>query len=297
MTTEQIILAKLNELKGFDLSKIRENVDKIISCHCDVLQAIYDAKVNIEPSEVFLETLIIKIIFASKSIHDLSLSTSIKLIKTPGILKIIDTPSLYILARSILESFLTLEYLYFNSLDREEQIFRYNLWKASGLISRQSYEIKVIMELKEKKKQEKNRIKELIIEIENSPLYPTLKKQQLWKLDNYGLPRLLSWNKLLDESRLSNDIFRDVYSLYSNYAHSEFISLMQVNEGSLSKSDKLNISNVELTLSIVRMVNAVSIEYLKNRFKCSEIIFNSLPSGLINSIKIWSEIAQKEIRY
>ena len=47
---------------------------------------------------------------------DLSNGSDFVTLKGDKKLEIIDTPSIYILTRSILESFLTLEYLFFNKL-------------------------------------------------------------------------------------------------------------------------------------------------------------------------------------
>src|SRR5690606_8609204 len=113
-------------------------------------------------------------------------------------------------------------YLYFNELSRDEQIFRYNLWRISGFMSRQDFGKTKEEKFIKKLIKEKVEIKELKETIKKSPFYLKLKKQELWKLDKYGLPRLISWSSLLDQSILKNDLFDKVYKLYSNYAHSEF---------------------------------------------------------------------------
>lgn len=294
MTYEQKILSSLKEIDDLNLPSIQDSLNKIIDCHCDVLNSLYDAKIKFEPWKVFIETLIAKIIFTSKSILKISNGEILKSQKTSIKIEIIDTPSMYILARSVIENFLTLEYLYFNNLKDDEKEFRYKLWKISGLISRQSYTIRYKKEFEKIKTAEKEKIEVLKKEIKSSLFFKNLNKGQISKLNNHGLPRLFSWNDLIKKSNLKSDFFKDSYSLFSNYAHSEYISMMQVNESSLSKNDKKNIDNVTLTLSLIRMINCVTIFFLKKNYKCAEIIYNSLPSNTIYTIETWKNIAFKK---
>ena len=194
---------------------------------------------------------------------------------------------MYILARSVIEAFLTLEYLYFNDLSKDEQIFRYNLWRISGFQSRQIYTDNVNPELNEKLKNEKIEIENLKSEIQKSQYYSNLKNQDLWKLDNYGLPRIMSWSNLLQSSVLKNPIFSKIYGLYSNYAHSEFIAMIQINEGKYDKFDKFNIDTTASTLNIIRILNCTSILLFAERFDCAKGVFDKLDENTKFTIEFW----------
>jgi len=51
----------------------------------------------------------------------------------------------------------------------------------------------------------------------------------------------VSWQKLIEQSILRTSLFEASYKLYSNYAHSEFISLIQMNgKQMLNKGSKEN---------------------------------------------------------
>ncbi|MFB0924610.1 MAG: DUF5677 domain-containing protein, partial [Vicingaceae bacterium] len=178
---------------------------------------------------------------------------------------IIDTPSIFILTRSIIETFLTLEYLYFDNIDHSEKDFRFKLWRVSGFMSRQAF-VETVSEIHlEKLKKEEKLIEEIKREIKTSPFYPSLKSNHLWKLDKFGLPRLKSWGNLIENSSLKSDKFKKIYSLYSNYAHSEYLAMMQINEGNLNKSNLDNISSTETALIFVQMINSVTILLMKKR--------------------------------
>ena len=140
---------------------------------------------------------------------------------------------------------------------------------------------------------ERKEIKELKSEITKSKYYSNLKKNDLWKLDNFGFPRILSWSKLLDNSILKNAPFAKLYGLYSNYAHSEFISIIQLNESKLSKSDKFNIDTTITTLNNVRIINCVSIFILKDKFLFANESFEKLNENLKYSIEFWNNFARK----
>lgn len=290
MSEEEKIQAIIKEANSLNLESLHESLDIILKAHGDIIQSIYETKPQLGKGEVYLETLIIKLIFASKSALQLSKGSEMSTLKHPKISETIDRSSLYVLTRSIMEAFLTLEYLYFNDLERDEQIFRYNLWRTSGFMTRQNFSENLNKEFAEKLERERKEIEQLKIEIKKSPYYKTLKKQE-WKLDRFGLPRILSWSNLISESKLKSDLFSKVYSLYSNYAHSEFISVIQINEGKLGIQDQFNVSTTITSLSNIRMINCVCIMLLKEKFECTNEAFQKLDEHLIFTIEFWNKFA------
>ena len=143
----------------------------------------------------------------------------------------------------------------------------------------------------EKLKREKNEIEMLKQEIKKTEYHSKLKSQDIWKLDNYGLPRIISWGKLLENSILKASIFSKVYGLYSNYAHSEFISIIQINESSLSKFDKFNLNTTITTLNNVIALNCVAIILFKNKFECAKNAYDEIDENLKFSIEFWYKFA------
>lgn len=285
------IEALKKEANSLNLKNLNESLDLILKVSGDIVQSLYIKKPKLDIGEVYIESLLIKIITTSTSILKLSEGIDISTFKYPTKNPIIDRSSLYILTRSLIEAFLTLEYLYFNNLDREEQIFRYNIWRISGFQSRQKYHEKMKPEFIEKLKREKNEIEMLKQEIKKTEYHSKLKSQDIWKLDNYGLPRIISWGKLLENSILKASIFSKVYGLYSNYAHSEFISIIQINESSLSKFDKFNLNTTITTLNNVRALNCVAIILFKNKFECAKNAYDEIDENLKFSIEFWHKFA------
>lgn len=142
----------------------------------------------------------------------------------------------------------------------------------------------------DKLKSEQKEIERLLILIEESPFYKKMNKQSLWKLDKYGLPRLVSWIELIKQSILKNSIFERSYKLYSNYAHSEFISLIQMNERkSLIKGQKENNDNILIPLRAVKMINCISMICLKNKYDFASNVFNEYDKETQETIVFWND--------
>lgn len=289
MNKKEKMKTYINEVSSLNLSSLIPSVEKILQENAFLAQSFYDTKPELGIGEVYQETLLIKIIFTSRSILELSKGIEFGILNRKERPLIIDRSSLYILTRSVIESFLTLEYLYFNALDREEQVFRYNLWRISGFMARQDFGKTKNEKFFSKVEREKLEIKKLKENIKKSPYYSKLKKQHLWKLDKYGLPRIMSWSALIKQSTLKTDLFEKVYKLYSNYAHSEFIAMIQLNEGKLSKSDKFNTETTITTLNNIRVINCVSIISFTNKYQFAKDRYMEIDESSRYIIEFWNK--------
>ncbi|SFZ95162.1 hypothetical protein SAMN05428642_1094 [Flaviramulus basaltis] len=285
----QILIDQANSL---NLQSLIPQVNEILKANAFVIQSIYDAKPNFANGEVFLETLLIKMNFTSRSIFELSKGIEFSILGRSEKAEIIDRSSIYILTRSIIEAFLTLEYLFFNNLEREEQIFRYQLWRISGFMSRQDFGKTANQKFLDKMEREKIEIEKLKEGVKKSPFYPSLKKQDLWKLDKFGLPRIMSWSSLLTQSVLNNSHFDRLYKLYSNYAHSEFISIIQLNEGKLSSSNSFNIETTVTSLNNVRILSCVALMELVNRYGFAKERYLEVDESLRVAIEFWDKFGR-----
>ena len=227
------------------------------------------------------------------SIIELGKGTKVSALTKDSSVYLLDFPSINVLTRSIIEAFLTLEYLFFNDLDEEERKFRFNIWRISGYKSRQSFferSQNLNAEVNQKLQEEFDEIERLLEVIKKSPYYGTMNKHSLWKLDKYGLPRLESWQKLLEQSILKTSVFEIPYKLYSNYAHSEFISLIQMNgSDTLNKGSKINDDHILNALRVVKMINCIAIISLKNKFDFAEKVFEKYDEETKTTILFWNE--------
>lgn len=270
-----------------------ESLELITKASTELIQSIYDSKPELGEGEVFIETLSIKILLATKSIIELGNGTKVSALTKESNVKLLDFASINILTRSIIEAFLTMEYLFYNNLELNERNFRFYIWQISGYKARQSFfeKRKGLKEnVTEKLKTELSEIERLLSIIEKSPYYADLNRQNLWKLDKFGLPRLVSWQKLIEQSILKTSLFETSYKLYSNYAHSEFISLIQMNgANTLNKGSKENDQSILNSLRVVKMINCISMVCLKNKFDFASKVFEKYDEETKTTILFWNE--------
>jgi hypothetical protein len=187
-----------------------ESLELLAQASTELIQSIYDSKPELGEGEVFIETLSVKILLTTKSIIELGKGTKVSALTKDSNVKLLDFSSINILTRAIIEAFLTLECLFFNDLGIEERNFRFYIWQISGYKARQGFfnERGLLKEdINEKLKTELAEIKRLKAIIEKSPYYKNLNKQNLWKLDTFGLPRLVSWIKLIKQRILRTSMF------------------------------------------------------------------------------------------
>lgn len=288
----------LNQLKEIDnIDYIIDNIKSGNKVFLEIINSLYKGEPKLKDSEIFIESLNMRILMATNSIIKLTEGMYLETHSQKSTIKMIDFPSINVLARSIIESFLTLEYLFHNGLKDDEKEFRFLIWRVSGYKSRQNFyqendRRRMKKDIDEKLQSELQEIETLLLEIEKSPYYDSLNKQALWKLDNYGIPRLNSWINLLELSMLQTDKFSTSYKLYSNYAHSEFISLIQINESDVynvgSNNNTLHLKNA---LRFVFSINCVAITQIKNKFDYTKKIYNSLEMEQKNTFKFWNFFA------
>lgn len=286
-------LAKRQLEKINDVDTIVENIESITKAFAEVIVSMYDGKPTLKEGEVFVETISMKILLATRSIVVLTKGVYLETNNKQGAHKLLDFPSINVLTRSILEAYLTLEYLFYNNLDEKEKEFRFKIWRVSGYKSRQNFfdeEDKV--QVSEKLMEESKEINILLEQIKEYTYYNDLTKNDFWKLDKYGIPRLNSWARMLENSSLETNKFSTLYKLFSNYAHSEFISLIQMNGADIlnlgSEQNSLHLKNA---LRVVQMIISVSIIQLKNKFKCTSDSYESLELNQRELIQFWNDFA------
>ncbi len=293
--TIDYIIEKLGEHYSSDINKNRSSLLMLVQTNTDLAQVLHDAKVKMDFWEYYLEVLIEKIIHTSLSVIKLSEGIKFNTYKEKELnIPMIDSSSVFILTRSILECYLTLHYIYIANIPKTERHFRFKLWQISGIITRQNASTHSSEELKMKKEEEKILIEQLRSEIEADPEFKNLENNHINKLNKYGLPRKDSWSTLIKDSDLDNTYFQDMYSLFSNYAHSEYLSTLQLKQSTRNIDDSININRIGVSFLVIRSINALIANWLKSNFKSVELVYNTMPTEFQNVVNIWTGIATKK---
>lgn len=294
MSEEEIlkILSNFNKYYEGTLEDNQSSLKDLVHTLSELVESVADAKITTPSWMYHSQTLIGKIIFTSHSILSLSNGFEYAHYKRKEKAQIIDYPSMFVLTRALIENYITLCYIYNNDLSEEEKIFRFKLWEVSGLISRQTFGNSTNEEILKKKESEKLIIEKILSEIKQMLEYKNLDKSKLKKLQKYGLPRLCSWNELIEQGILRKETFSVIYSYFSSYAHSEYISILQLSQVSLNAKSVDNISNIQLSLKIVKMIISLSIDFYINNFKSAEIVYNNFPEEIRHAVMFGRELAR-----
>ncbi|MGN8102453.1 DUF5677 domain-containing protein [uncultured Pseudomonas sp.] len=140
----------------------------------------------------------------------------------------VDHSSVAILVRASIETLLAFKYIFTND-DTNLCLFRYKLWKLSGLndrskITAKSDESKAVL------KREAEDIKTLKQEITQSPFYINANREARREIDN------CSWKPKGGAYVISGQIdihqryFSDIYNHLSGHAHTSYISALQTRD-------------------------------------------------------------------
>lgn len=286
---------------GGSLEENQQSLKDLIHILSELAEAVGDAQMKFPSWNLHLQTLIAKIIFTSHSIVALSLGYDYGFYKRREKIRIIDYSSLFTLTRALIENYVTLCYIYNNELPEEEKIFRFKLWEVSGLISRQNFDTlnlendkSITEEINKKKEAERLLIEKIMNDIRALPEYGKLDSRKLNQLSTYGLARVQSWQMLIQQCDLGTELFSTCYSFFSSYAHSEYLSILQISQANMNSKNPQNITNAQTSLGLVRMIIALSIEFYTKSFKPAEITYNTFPDKTKMAIKIWQDIARQK---
>jgi hypothetical protein len=203
-----------------------------------------------------------------------------------GEYKTYNVSALYLLSRATIETFLLLNYLYFNYKDESQGIFRYFLYEWSGLKTRQNY-IATHPDSIAKKASEKTTIDDLENGIQLNTYFLSLPDYKRKSIINSGRAKEINWKEIVSESGLEQSSHFSNWEFYSNYAHCEQIEAMQLKD--LFQSPQKINDNVYHTLICTIIYEAILISNLKNKYKQFEKIYDTQSLALKTKIDFWAE--------
>ena len=160
----------------------------------------------------------------------------------------VDHPSVKVVGRAALETYLVFYYLYGNQ-DFSLSKFRHNTWHLAGLIDRQNHRISTL-EGFETQAREKGSIEEIKEEIQTSSHFLKYTKKQRKGLLQSNWRLGISWVGIGMSAGFHEKYFRNIYSYFCGYAHSSYSSALQVREA-CSVKDQQMITQPILGIGVV----------------------------------------------
>ncbi len=188
----------------------------------------------------------------------------------------LDFSSIDVIARSAIETFFVLYYV-FNEPDNEvEKELRYNAWLMSGLISRMSF-----IPTSEKSKNvlaQDNKIHDNVKKIlENNIKFKNLTEKQQkniiekgkWKLEGEynGKMKIPSWIDIGISAGIDKTKAREIYIFLSGYTHCDSLSIIKIRDCYNEQNRKILTDG---TLEIMIMIIAFMIKSLASIFPKTE---------------------------
>ncbi|MGE0587184.1 MAG: DUF5677 domain-containing protein [Cyclobacteriaceae bacterium] len=286
-TRDYHLIQIYNQYKVQNFTRHLNDFNELIELLNDLQDAIYHGKSAIKPWQKNLEVLIAKFSILCSSISQLSNGTKIR--ARGKIIVVYDIHSIYVLSRSLIESYLTINYLNHAPQSDEQGEFRNDLYALAGLSRRQEFET-MIEEGKKKKAMEKREIEKLITKIKKNKYFRGLSNDRQKKILKDKPAKEVGWENLLRTARIQNSEYLLMWRLYSNYAHSEYLSSIQLNDylknSALAKETVLTslIQNI-VTLSIL-------ISDLTDNFLSARLKFNMAKQATRTKVEFWGEFGR-----
>jgi hypothetical protein len=250
--------------------------------------AFYDGKVSIKPWQKHLEMLLFKLSQHGGSLIDTIKGKDRRRHIYGEKVNYSDMFSSYVLARALMETYLMNYYLNFECANEDQCNFRLWLYEMSGLFRRQDYTV-TLEEGKKQIAEEKIQIEGYKQLITNNKYFQSLPPKRQRKLISGSEAKEYSYEQIISTRGIVNQQFHIQYRLYSNYAHSEYLSLIQLNHYTLDKQSTLSALNALINEQI--FILCLQIIDIITNFKAGIIAYNSLPREVYENVETRIKLA------
>jgi hypothetical protein len=261
-------------LESAILERLENDLDCLITTYLTLWMNLKDIP---ESEEIeILEKLLLKM-----QLNLFSLSVLLKGSKYKNLDNIFDIPSIFTLSRTLIENYLTIEYLFvikdedLKHTTREERIKSY---KFAGY--KNCKQIANILKDFKFEKEFADILEKLELEID-----VILEKLENIKKKDFGKPRMgCNWNYLIGKSKLNTKLYKSRWKFFSNYAHSEYMFNKGINEyisnpnALVARKMCYNVASVIISQLIVIILELFP-EILKDKYKEFEIEKRNLVSA------------------
>lgn len=273
-----------------NLIEFRDFLDALIR----IQQSVVDAKGNYPRWKVYSDSLITKIILHGNAIDSLSTGTQLKSKRLRKEIRILNIPSILVMLRALLESFLMFDFIYIQPNTDKEKEFRVDNWIFEDYV--QSQKIPTVLEASNTKKTKNLQyISEYQQKIEGSIYFQDFTEKQKKTLLKNGSSKLFNhWWVLITLSKIHPNIYNFVYKISSNYAHSGAHSIFNISKLGFKYKKEHELGCMILAVS--KMLISETVLRYKTLFKAAEICYNMIEIGLQQKITFYSDMNKKRIQ-
>lgn len=293
----QDILFYKSLVNGFDytdqqLELIYSDLKEAIDIFAYITNGIWQEYIQDVDWKYNTETLAKKYLVQSSSLLGIFLGTELDFPKLSKRIVLIDLSTIFVTLRSLIENYLVLHYLYFEDISEEEKRMRWIIYQLSGIKARRSlsdsklqYERKTII-LEREKEQEI----ELLKELQLNPYYQNIPKRTKEFIHKKNLAKVKNWAEIISSSKLNQNNFHKIWKLYSNYAHSEYLSVVQIYDYMSNPEETISVRN--LTLFFTLTLTCVLIVDFSNMYKELQVYFEKLDDNQKRIINLFCNLGK-----
>lgn len=276
----------MEQSKAQDLNVAIADLDDCLAVLFRINGEMAQRKIEIKPWQRYLEVQSIKFIFHTSSLVQLLRGT---LLKSENKL-VFDVGSIFLLRRAQVENYLMFYYLNIQPQADDEGELRKLFLDLGGLVHRQGYNATADEHVQQKQK-EADEIDGLVKKIEANSCFQRLPLQKRNDLLKRMPPRILGWEQMITSSHLKTTETIQLWKYYSNYAHSEMISIIQVAEF-LQNPAELDVT-VYITAEQTLITTSILLEDFFATFPELADIKVSLPLLFKTKIEFWNRVGKK----
>ena len=246
-----IKLAEMSEAFSSD------KLSKINTALSELTNSLYEFKEEVDYHDTELEGKIFRFVLANSSFINLLNKTPSKL--SNKMFNVLDLSTINSVTRMQIESFLMIYYLSFSEGSIDEKDMRYDLYRLHGLKKQSGFSVKSKYGESKKAALEKE-FDSVLSQLKSRQIFTDLNGKLRNKLLKLSHAKIIKPDILFTESGLSRFGTDELWSLYSNHTHSEYISDRQFNSNykklrSKSLSAQINIQfHIILTAKLCRFL-------------------------------------------
>lgn len=199
-----------------------------------------------------------------------------------------DFPSVQIIARACMESYLLFYWLYIDPCTGNERQFRYLQWRASGLYLRLRHAPKNIntLPLLKQEAPERSHLIKMIISNKHFVTFKPKDRNRVLKEIKKGHQHRPSWNTLFSKAGL-NKVMYQVYSYFCDYSHSGSLATIQIDAASNITDQR---SMCHMPLSTIKLFIALFSWDYAELFPAAGMWLNN-NSQIKERLTLWRDVA------
>lgn len=270
-----------------DLEKKIEFLSSMTNCLFELANNPFEKKINIKFHQQVLEGKAYRFALANNSIISLIKGTKVKILDHE--INSIDIDSLNSITRMQIETFLILFYLVFDNVDDESKDFRFNIYKLHALQKQQNFVLSPNFKDTENSREKiAKEMDEAIKAIKQSEIFQNATTTEQNDYLNPRYAKIINSSQLFERSGIQEARLDQMWSIYSNYVHSEYISDRQHNYRVNNPNSKAN--SISLIFDLNRMLTARLIWNLKLLYKENIEKYDSFDLKDRIHIETWKEI-------